>query len=244
MILGHDGKRMSKRHGAVSVTHYAEQGILPEALLNYLVRLGWSHGDQEIFSRQEMIDLFSLEHINNSAATFDVDKLLWLNQHYIKSAAKTDLSALLKKRLNNSGIEVKSEQQLEAVVGIQQDRVKTMQEMADQSQYFFADFEEYEEKAAKKFLQAASLPILAAMHEKLSKLPAWSAQAIHQCVEEYSQESELKLGKIAPPLRVAACGTSNSPSIDITLETIGRDTVLARLQKAITYINEQVEQGE
>lgn len=244
MILGHDGKRMSKRHGAVSVTNYEEQGILPEALLNYLVRLGWSHGDQEIFSRQEMIDLFSLQSINNSAATFDVDKLLWLNQQYIKSSSKTALSTLLKKRLSNAGTEVQSEQQLEAVVGIQQDRVKTMQEMADESQYFFTDFEQYEDKAAKKFLTATSFPILMAMLDKLSKVTTWTAQAIHECVEEYSQESELKLGKIAPALRVAACGTSNSPSIDITLEIIGRHTVLQRIQRAINYINEQVEQGE
>lgn len=244
MILGHDGKRMSKRHGAVSVTNYEEQGILPEALLNYLVRLGWSHGDQEIFSRQEMIELFSLESINNSAATFDVDKLLWLNQQYIKDTSITSLSTLLKKRLSVDGINPKSEEQLQAVVKVQQDRAKTMQEMADQSHYFFTDFAQYEEKAAKKFLKDSSLPVLAAMHEKLGNLPEWTAEAIHQAIEEYSAESELKLGKIAPPIRVAACGTSNSPSIDITLEIIGRTSVLERIQNAINFINEQVEQGE
>ena len=244
MILGNDGKRMSKRHGAVSVTNYEEEGFLPAALLNYLVRLGWSHGDQEIFSKQEMIELFSLDNINNSAATFDVDKLLWLNQQYIKDSTKTDLAALLKKRLATHNIQAKTEQQLEQVVGVQQDRVKTMQEMANNSQYFFTDFDHYEEKAAKKFLKPASLPVLTAMLDKLTKVNAWTAENIHHCVEEYSQESELKLGKIAPALRVAACGTSNSPSIDITLELIGRDSVLERLQTAITYINEQVEQGE
>jgi len=241
MILGDDGKRMSKRHGAVSVTNYEEQGFLPEALLNYLVRLGWSHGDQEIFSKQEMTQLFSLESINNSAATFDVDKLLWLNQQYIKDSSKTDLAALLKKRLISQNIEVKDEQTLEKVVSVQQDRVKTMQEMADTSQYFFADFDEYDEKAAKKNLKQAALPVLKAMQEKFTALSDWSAEAIHQCIEQYSEESELKLNKIGPPLRVAACGISNSPSIDVTLELVGKETVIKRLAKAAEYIQAKVE---
>ena len=152
MILGDDGKRMSKRHGAVSVSNYNDDGFLADALVNYLVRLGWSHGDQEIFSRQDMIDLFSLEQINKSAAGFDIDKLLWLNQHYIKSSDLATLADLLNARLLAKSVQTNA-QQLEAVVKVQQERSKTLKEMAYTSEYFFAEFDAYEEKAAKKFFE-------------------------------------------------------------------------------------------
>lgn len=241
MILGGDGKRMSKRHGAVSVTMYEEQGYLPAALLNYLVRLGWAHGDQEIFSMDEMVNLFSLEHVNKAAATFDLDKLQWLNQHYIKSARNTDLGQLLKKGLVKQGVSVASDNQLEKVVEVQKERVKTIDEMVQGSQYFFADFNQYEEKSAKKFLKAASLSILQAMQDKLNGIDVWDADNIHACIQQYAEESELKLGKIAPPIRVAVCGSANSPSIDITLELVGKNKVIERICKAITYIQNQVE---
>ena len=152
MILGGDGKRMSKRHGAVSVSSYKEQGYLPEALLNYLVRLGWAHGDQEVFSIQEMIDLFSLENVNKSAATFDVDKLQWLNQHYIKSATNDDLTKLFRQALKTTGITIDTEEDhLHKVIELQKERVKTINEMVESSQYFFSDFAQYDEKSAKKF---------------------------------------------------------------------------------------------
>lgn len=241
MILGNDGKRMSKRHGAISVTNYEEQGYLPQALLNYLVRLGWAHGDQEIFSVKEMIDLFSLENVNRAAATFDLDKLQWLNQHYIKSTSNNDLAKLLKQGFKRKNIDINSAPQVEKVVEVQKERVKTIDEMVQGSQYFFTDFDKYEEKSAKKFLKAACLPILQAMKAKLSNLTLWNAENIHACINQYSEESELKLGKIAPPIRVAICGSANSPSIDITLELVGKDKVIDRINKAISYIQSHVE---
>lgn len=241
MILGGDGKRLSKRHGAVSVSMYEEQGYLPEALLNYLVRLGWAHGDQEIFSTQEMIDLFSLDHVNKAPASFDVDKLQWLNQHYIKSANNADLVGLFKSHLSKQGVNADDDCQLEKVIDVQKERVKTIDEMAQGSVYFFADFDHYEEKSAKKFLKAAGLPVLENMTNKLTDISDWNAANIHDCIKQYAEESELKLGKIAPPIRVAVCGSANSPSIDITLELVGKQRVIQRLERAIAYIKNQVE---
>jgi glutamyl-tRNA synthetase len=241
MILGNDGKRMSKRHGAVSVSAYEDEGYLPEALLNYLVRLGWSHGDQEIFSKQEMVALFSLEHVNKSAAAFDIDKLQWLNQQYIKQTSNEQLSSWVELAFSKKNIKPSSTQQLNQVVELQKDRVKTLSEMADVSEYFFADFETYDEKSANKHFKQTSLPILQAIREKLANVRDWNAQNIQQCIHDYSQESELKLGKIAPPIRVAVCGSANSPSIDITLELIGKERVLMRIDSAIKYISSQVE---
>ncbi len=244
MILGNDGKRMSKRHGAVSVSAYEDDGYLPEALLNYLVRLGWAHGDQEIFSKQEMITLFSLENVNKSAAAFDIDKLQWLNQQYIKQAPTNKLVSWLELSFSKKNIHSDSIQQLTKVVELQKDRVKTLAEMANQSEYFFADFDEYDDKSAQKHLTQSSLPILQTIKLKLSELTAWTAENIHQCIQAYSEETELKLGKIAPPIRVSVCGSANSPSIDITLELIGQERVLGRLDKAITYISSHVERNE
>lgn len=241
MILGNDGKRMSKRHGAVSVSAYEEEGYLPDALLNYLVRLGWAHGDQELFSQQEMIALFSLANVNKSAAAFDIDKLQWLNQQYIKNTDNKDLASLLKTRLAIKQISPESDLQIEAVVEVQKERAKTLQDMADSSEYFFADFDSYDEKSVKKHFKAASLPILQSIVEKLTALTEWTAENINTCIHIYSEESELKLGKIAPPIRVAVCGSANSPSIDITLELIGKERVINRLEKAISFITSQVE---
>lgn len=242
MILGNDGKRMSKRHGAVSVSAYEEQGYLPEALLNYLVRLGWAHGDQEVFTKQEMIDLFSLQGVNKSAAAFDIDKFQWLNQQYLKSTADASLADLLKQKYVAKNITIKSDEQLEHVVSIQKERVKTINELADCSEYFFSDFAEYDEKSAKKHFKPASLKVLQSMLEKFRSLEDWEAENIHQAIQQYSQESELKLGKIAPAIRVAVCGSANSPSIDITLELVGKQTTLNRINSAIKYIQSNVEQ--
>ncbi len=241
MILGGDGKRMSKRHGAVSVSVYEEQGYLPQALLNYLVRLGWAHGDQEIFTIDDMIQLFSLEHVNKAAATFDLDKLQWLNQHYIKSADNADLAQLFKQALSKHGISAASEPQVEKVVAVQKERVKTIEEMVQGSAYFFSDFEIYEEKPAKKFLNANGLTVLQAMREKFAVISDWNAENIHTEIQQYAEQSGLKLGKIAPPIRVAVCGSANSPSIDVTLELVGKNRVIERIDKAISHIQSQVE---
>ena len=241
MILGNDGKRMSKRHGAVSVSAYEEEGYLPQALLNYLVRLGWAHGDQEIFSVDEMISLFTLEQVNKSAAAFDLDKLQWLNQQYIKSSNNSDLACWLKQAFNRKNISIDTDQQLEAVIDIQKDRVKTLNEMADNSEYFFDDFDHYDEKSANKHFKSSGLQVLKQILPKLQNLASWDAASIQLCIQGYSQESGLKFGKIAPPIRVAVCGSANSPSIDITLELVGKDRVIKRIEKAIMYIESQIE---
>lgn len=241
MILGNDGKRMSKRHGAVSVSAYEEEGYLPEALLNYLVRLGWAHGDQEIFNKDEMIDLFSLSGVNKSAAAFDIDKFQWLNQQYLKSTSDTTLADLLRQKYKSKNILVQSEEQFEQVVNVQKERVKTINELADTSEYFFNDFATYDEKSAKKHFKASSITVLQSMLTMFDALEIWNAESINQCIHKYSEESELKLGKIAPPIRVAVCGSASSPSIDITLKLIGKERTLQRLQRAIEYIQANVE---
>lgn len=244
MILGNDGKRMSKRHGAVSVSAYEDEGYLPEALLNYLVRLGWAHGDQEIFSKEEMTTLFSLAHVNKSAAAFDIDKLQWLNQQYIKLTPNDRLSSWVELALSKNNIHAHSSEQLNEVIELQKDRVKTLSELANTSEYFFADFEHYDEKSAKKHLKQSTLPILEAIKDKFNEIQEWNAQNIQQCIHEYSEESELKLGKIAPPIRVAVCGCASSPSIDVTLALIGQGRVITRIGQAISYISSQVEGSE
>ena len=241
MILGNDGKRMSKRHGAVSVSAYEEEGYLPQALLNYLVRLGWAHGDQEIFSVDEMITLFSLQQVNKSAAAFDTDKLQWLNQQYIKASKNSDLATWLRQAFNKKNITIDTDKQLEAVIEIQKDRVKTLMEMAENSEYFFNDFDHYDEKSASKHFKSAGLQVLKDILPGLKNIPAWNASSIQECIQGYSEESGLKFGKIAPPIRVAVCGSANSPSIDITLELVGKDKVIERIEKAIVFIESQIE---
>ena len=241
MILGNDGKRMSKRHGAVSVSAYEEEGYLPQALLNYLVRLGWAHGDQEIFSVDEMITLFSLQQVNKSAAAFDTDKLQWLNQQYIKASKNSDLATWLRQAFNKKNITIDTDKQLEAVIEIQKDRVKTLMEMAENSEYFFNDFDHYDEKSASKHFKSAGLQVLKDILPGLKNIPAWNASSIQECIQGYSEESGLKFGKIAPPIRVAVCGSANSPSIDITLELVGKDKVIERIEKAIVCIESQIE---
>ncbi len=236
LILGENGERLSKRHGAASVLQYKDQGYLPEALLNYLVRLGWSHGDQEIFSVDEMIEYFDVNDINKSAASLNPDKLLWLNQHYIKMADNKNLAALTKHFLSDMGIQTTTGPDLIDLVAIQKERTKTVLEMAEQSRCFYVDFEDYDEAAAKKHLRPVILKPLTELHTKLTELKQWQDNTIHHVIMDVAEVSDLKLGKIAQPLRVAVTGTTVSPSIDVTLRLIGKERSLARLDKAIEYI--------
>lgn len=233
MILGTDGAKLSKRHGAVSVLQYREEGYLPEALLNYLVRLGWSHGDQEVFTLKEMQELFDIKDVNKSASAFNPDKLLWLNQQHIMRAAPEYLAQYLKPQLAALGVVVTDDAKLAAVVKAQQERAKTLKEMAQNSVFFFTDLQGYDEKAAKKNLTAESAPALIAIREKLAALANWSAADIHEAVNQIAAELNLGLGKVAQPIRVAVSGTSVSPPIDVTLEVLGKHTVLARINDAI-----------
>jgi glutamyl-tRNA synthetase len=235
MILGPDGAKLSKRHGAVSVLQYREEGYLPEALLNYLVRLGWSHGDREVFTLAEMTELFDIDDVNKSASAFNPDKLLWLNQQHIMRAAPEMLARYLKPQLAAIGIVVDDDAKLAAVARVMHERAKTLKEMAQHSTYFFAEPADYDEKAAKKNLTSEAVRPLTVVIEKLAALTDWRAAAIHDIVNLTASELQVGLGKVAQPIRVAVSGTAVSPPIDGTLEVLGRETSLARLRRALDY---------
>ncbi len=236
MILGADGARLSKRHGAVSVMQYRDEGFLPEALLNYLARLGWSSGDQEIFSMDEMIALFELKNVNVAASTFNHEKLLWLNHHYIMNSDPNLVATHLNWHLENLGIDSTTGANPVAMVKAQRERCKTLVEMATASRYFYQDFEQYDPKAAKKNFKIGSDKVLQQLLNEFSNIDNWDGKILHQIILDTSEELELKLGKVAQPLRVAICGTAVSPAIDVTLELLGRDRVLKRIKTAINYI--------
>jgi glutamyl-tRNA synthetase len=232
MILGSDGQRLSKRHGAVSVLQYREEGYLPEALLNYLVRLGWSHGDQEIFSIEEMIKDFDFAHVSKSAAAFNPDKLNWLNQHYMKIGDPERMAGILKEHLKTLNISV--ETLPIDLFNAQKERAKTFKEMAEQSHFFFGSID-YNEAAMKHLKLEAKAP-LKELKEMFEKLEEWETEKLHQIIQEVSEKLELKMGKVAQPLRVAVTGGTSSPSIDITLKLIGKEKVLQRLEQALARI--------
>lgn len=236
MILGADGKRLSKRHGAVSVMQYREEGYLPEAILNYLVRLGWSHGDQEIFTLDEMVELFHVKDVNSAPSTFNPEKLLWLNHHYIKNSDPEHVARHLSYHLGRRGIDPSRGPELIRVVAAQQERTKTLEEMAERSRFFYEEVDDYEEKAARKNLTSDAGPVLQRLREAFAALADWNADTIHQVIVATAEELDLKLGKVAQPVRVAVSGTTVSPPIDITLEILGRERTLERLDKALRYI--------
>lgn len=242
MILGADGQRLSKRHGAVSVLEYRNMGILPEALRNYLVRLGWSHGDQEIFSDQEMVELFDINDVNKAPSNFDPEKLLWLNQHYIKQADAGRLQTLLAEELERRGVNLSDGPELVGVVEALRERARSIVEMADKSLYFFADFESYDEGAAKKHLRPVAAEMLAEARRRLESLSDWQGAAIYAEIVAVAEAHEAKMGKLAQPIRVAVSGTAATPSIDITLELVGRDKTLRRLDDALEFISKRATQ--
>ncbi len=236
MILGPDGAKLSKRHGAVSVLQYREAGYLPEALLNYLVRLGWSHGDQEVFTLAEMEQLFDIHHVNRSASAFNPEKLLWLNQQHMMRAPLRALAVQLQWQLERQGVGAASLEQLKGVAAAQRERSKTLKEMAQASLFFFREFERYDDKAARKNLTRETRPLLAAMRDKLANLSPWMAPGVHATLEAICAEAGVALGKVAQPLRVAVSGGAVSPPIDATVTLLGRDTTLERIDRALDYI--------
>jgi len=236
LILGPDGRKLSKRHGAASVLAYRDQGLLPEALLNYLVRLGWSHGDQEIFSMEEMIRLFDINDVNKSAAAINPDKLLWLNQHYLQAADNQRLAALFEEALKKAGLDPADGPSCRELVAVQKHRVKTVMEMLEQSRCFYEDFEDFDENAARKHLRPPVLEPLQALQQHLSGESDWSDKALQGIVERVAGEYGLKLGKLAQPLRVAVTGGAVSPSIDATLRLLGKARTIRRLDRALDYI--------
>ncbi len=240
MILGPDGARLSKRHGAVSVMQYREDGYLPEALLNYLARLGWSHGDQEVFSIDEMIKLFDIATVHSSAAAFNPEKLQWLNQHYIKSSDPERVAHHLSYHMGKLGINpATGGPDILEVIKAQRERCKTLVEMARNSAFFYKDFDEYDFKDAAAHLKPAAEKSLRDLRQRFESLPLWESQAVHAVVSSVAEIQGLKLGQIAQPLRVAVAGRAMSPPIDVTLALVGREKTLARLDMALEYIRKQ-----
>ena len=244
MILGDDGARLSKRHGAVSVMEYRNQGILPEALLNYLVRLGWSHGDEELFTLDEMVELFDIRNVNKAASAFNTEKLLWINQHYIKQDDPARIARLLSPHMGNLGIDPAEGPDLVEVVRQQQERAKTLVEMAEISAFFYRDFDEFDQKAAKKHLKAAAQEPLQQVRDRLETLDEWDGEKLHQVVVDVAESLSLKMGRVAQPLRVAIVGRAASPGIDVTLQLVGRGACLRRIDKALAWINKRVDENE
>jgi glutamyl-tRNA synthetase len=236
MILGDDGARLSKRHGAVGVMQYRDDGILPEALLNYLVRLGWSHEDREIFSLDEMVELFDINSVNKAASAFNTEKLLWLNQHYLKSEAPERIARLLSRHMGDLGIDPAPYPPLAEVVVAQRERAKTLVELAAISAFYYRDFEEYDEKAAKKAFKAEALEPLRRVREKLVDASAWERVMLHDAIAQTVEELGVGFGKVGMPLRLAVTGGAPSPDLDLTLQLIGKEACLRRIDKAIAHI--------
>jgi glutamyl-tRNA synthetase len=243
MILGDDGARLSKRHGAVSVMEYRKQGILPEALLNYLVRLGWSHGDREIFPVDDMIELFDITDVNRAASSFNTDKLLWLNQHYIKNDDPARIARLLSPHMGDLGIDPSVDPPLVDVVVAQQERAQSLVEMAQISMFFYKDFEDYDESAAKKHLRPVAREPLQQMRAALEALSDWRPECLHQAVVDVAGALDLKMGKVAQPLRVAVAGRAASPGIDVTLYLTGRKACLRRIDRALDFIQKRMDES-
>ena len=240
MIVGGDGQRLSKRHGAVSVLQYRDEGFLPEALQNYLVRLGWSSGDQEIFSLDEMISSFDIQDVNRAASAFDIDKLKWLNQHYIKVSDSAQLVSLLSDRLKDRGIDVSSGPPVDDVVSALRERAQTLDEMADKSEYFFSEFEDYDVNAAQKYLRPVARDMLADVRSRLSVVEPWSAELIYAQVMSTVEDYDAKLCKLAQPLRVAVSGTAATPPIDETLLLVGKARPVDRIDRALVFIDRRM----
>ena len=243
MILGPDGAKLSKRHGAVSVLQYEEDGYLPDALLNYLVRLGWSHGDQEVFTRAEMIAAFDIADVNKAASAFNPEKLLWLNQQHLMRADPATVVPYLKPHLARVGVDIGAgalsggaaadDAFLARIVVAQRERVKTLKEMAQASRYFFGETVELDAKAAAKHLGEEGRAVLTELRGVLASASEWSAAPLNAALNALATARGIGLGKVAQPLRVALTGNTISPPIDLTLELLGRERSLARLDQAL-----------
>ena len=239
MILDPEGAKLSKRHGAANVMQYRDDGYLPHALLNYLVRLGWSHGDQEIFSISEMIELFKIEDVNSKASRLDPTKLNWINSHYLKTDAPEDVAKYLHWHIDQAGYDLSNGPALADVVIALRDRVNTLKEMAERAAIWYQPLSHYDEAAvAKQFVPAAVLP-LQTVREELANLSEWTPVAIHAAMQSTGEKLGVGLGKIGPVLRVAITGSQQSPSIDHTVYLAGRDEALKRIDVALDMLSKQ-----
>jgi len=235
MILGDDGKRLSKRHGAVGVMQYRDDGYFPEAVLNYLLRLGWSYEDQELFTREEMINLFKIEDVNGAPSTFNTNKLIWVNEQYMKTLPADKIAENLEWHLQSQSLSVENGPALNDVIDAHRDRAKTLKELAEGIRYYYEDFSEYDENAAKKHFKTATPSILKNLLDKLNKVDVWRVEAINDVIKSTCEELELGMGKVGPALRVAITGTAISPSLDITLNLMGKEKTIERLEKAVVF---------
>lgn len=238
MILGADKTRLSKRHGATSVMAYKEMGYLPEALVNYLVRLSWSHGDQEIFSLDELIAYFDLDGVGRSPAVFNPDKLLWLNQHYIREYPIEKLVACVKPFWEKKGYDVADENYLAKIIQDFKPRVKTLLELAEQATFYFVEDLTYDREAAAKYFTVQIKGYLQELRSRLKNWPDYSKEGIERFFQVFTEEMGIKLKTIAQPLRVALTGKTVSPGLDEVMLTLGRERVLKRLDAAISYTNQ------
>jgi glutamyl-tRNA synthetase len=237
MIHGADGAKLSKRHGAVNVLEYRDMGFLPEALLNYLLRLGWSHGDQEIFTLEEMVRAFDLGQVNRSAAQFDSKKLLWVNHQHIQKAPSERLGALLVAELDRRGLDPGAGPPPAVAADALRERSQTVVEMADLARCYYADYDDFDAEAAKAHLKAGARGGLAALGEAFKTVAEWSEASTQAIVEQVAAQLGLKLGKIAQPLRVALTGRAASPGIGTTLLLVGRERSVERIGRALAYID-------
>ncbi|MEN8176094.1 MAG: glutamate--tRNA ligase, partial [Pseudomonadota bacterium] len=239
MILGDDGSRLSKRHGAVSVMQYMQEGFLPEALLNYLVRLGWSHGDQELFAVDEMIQLFDLDAVNKAPSTFNTDKLKWLNQQYIKEADPLRIAHLLGHHFGELGIDPSEGPDIAEVIVAQRERANTLVELATISAFYYRDFDAYPEKAAAKAFKAAAVEPLGQVRSKMETLATWDREGLHALLQAVAEELDIGFGKVGMPLRLAVTGGSPSPDLDLTMFLVGKPACLRRIEQALAYIEQR-----
>jgi glutamyl-tRNA synthetase len=240
MINGTDGKKLSKRHGAVSVMQYRDDGYLPQALVNYLIRLGWSHGDQEVFSEDELLEFFELKDINASPAAFDFDKLNWLNQHYMRSLPVKEVASYLQWQFNQLNINTNNGPSLDSLIPVMAEKFKTLKEIAEQSIYFYENFNSYVDAAKKKHLKkAAKAPLMEVLGvlQLLSNNDWYNDEKLHTVLTETAAKLEIGMGKVGMPVRVAITGGSNSPDIGTTMRLIGKERVLERIAIAIKTID-------
>ncbi len=240
MIHGSDDTKLSKRHGAVDVLEYRKMGYLPEALLNYLLRLGWSHGDREIFTLDEMVDLFGLKAVSRSAARFDPPKLLWVNHQHIQSAGAGRLADLLADQLRARGVDPAAGPPLAVAVEALRERSQTVKEMAERAHCYYAEYDEFDAKSAKAHLRPVARSALTAVQEELGALEDWTEESTQAAVETAAGRLDLKLGKVAQPLRVALTGQAASPGIGTTLVLVGRERTRNRIDRALAFIDARV----
>ncbi|AWI81170.1 glutamate--tRNA ligase [Parazoarcus communis] len=229
MILGDDGTKLSKRHGAVSVMQYDDEGYLPEAVINYLARLGWSHGDDEVFTREQFVAWFDLDHITPSAAQFNTEKLNWLNAHYIKQADNSRLAGEVASRLARRGVDPEAGPALDAVVALYKDRAATLNELTDSAELFCADVHPAPEVVGQHLTETARAA-LASLRTRFESA-VWEKAVLSQAIKDTMAEHGLKMPQVAIPLRVAVLGVPQTPSIDAVLEVLGRERVLSRLAR-------------